>query len=569
MRKTCLFCCCLLVAALPSFAQGYFETNFESVTQQTCPFDPTETVTFPTGWIIYQTLDGNWDGPVDVSRCISVEALPGNDIQIDLEQVNPAEPLFVRALPSELLSIGELPVNQLMAAFFIWSVSTPGLNDIVLGTGCAQDICTGVFAGIDVGVPGAMRIQTQAFSAFNSEHFCFPTEYFQGQNIREYILKVSFSPSADLTGKFLLLQGAGIYPSWIEPGLVASVDAQQWHFNAVTQEYDVNISETIQQGGWNGNYLMLYTEPTFPSVATPSYIPGTVTPPSAQQETINLIVNDWENLEIQPFTHLRGELVEGSDSLRHIVNLVNNGGNFCLNFVDLIFSGGNEYRHGKGGIIDVHNPFSCFQFRKGSALHVMDDATLHYGTGGAGMLGFCATSTIKLEKNSTLLVDCLMNIAECDDAIDPTHIYMDLPKTANLIFTENAHLTNRFSQGQQMELRVRMLGGTLDDSRLPAADRALIRRIYPDPAPAFADNFSLTPNPFQAAPVLSYLSAAADELTVTWMSPDGKLLSETHLTAQKGMNEWTLENTPTGTGLCWLRIGNGRQNATLKVVRVE
>jgi hypothetical protein len=146
---------------------------------------------------------------------------------------------------------------------------------------------------------------------------------------------------------------------------------------------------------------------------------------------------------------------------------------------------------------------------------------------------------------------------------------MDLPKTANLIFTENAHLTNRFSQGQQMELRVRMLGGTLDDSRLPAADRALIRRIYPDPAPAFADNFSLTPNPFQAAPVLSYLSAAADELTVTWMSPDGKLLSETHLTAQKGMNEWTLENTPTGTGLCWLRIGNGRQNATLKVVRVE
>jgi hypothetical protein len=55
------------------------------------------------------------------------------------------------------------------------------------------------------------------------------------------------------------------------------------------------------------------------------------------------VVYFYQTLEIQPFTHLRGALVQGSDTLRHILNLVNNGGNFCLNFLDLIFSGINEW----------------------------------------------------------------------------------------------------------------------------------------------------------------------------------------------------------------------------------
>jgi hypothetical protein len=146
---------------------------------------------------------------------------------------------------------------------------------------------------------------------------------------------------------------------------------------------------------------------------------------------------------------------------------------------------------------------------------------------------------------------------------------MDLPKTASLIFTEKAHLTNRFSHGQQMELRVRMLGGTLDDSRLPAADRALIRRIYLEPVPKFSDNFSFNPNPFQSTAVLSYISPGTENLRATWFSADGKRLLETSLQAVQGINEWALENVPETPGLYWLHLNNGRENTTIKVVRME
>lgn len=564
MRKTCLFCCCLLATALPLFGQTY-GTNFHDVIQQPCPFDNTVTVTYPAGWIIYQTLDGTWDGPVDTERCISVQQVPGGDLEIDLGQVNAGEPLFIRALPSELAGMGELPVNHLMAVDFFWGVDA----NVQMGPACVEDMCTGVFAGVDVGVPNSMRIHTGVTDDYDIEHFCFPTEYFPGQTLRELILKVSFQPGSDLNGHLLWLGGVLVSPSWFEIGLVSSVDAFEPHYNPLSHQYDVNVAETAVFSGWADQFLMLYTEPTFPGTTTPAYVTGTVNPPSTQQETINLMVFDYQTLEIQPFTHLRGDLVAGSDTLRHIVNLINLGGGLCLNFLDLIFSGGNEYRHGKYGIVEMHNSFSCMQFRKGSALRVLKDATLHYGTGGAGMLALCANSTIKLEPNSTLLVDAVLNIAECDDAIDPTHIYMDLPPTASLVFTENARLTNRFSQGQQMELRVRMLGGTLDDSRLSAADRALIQRIYPEPAPAFADNFSLSPNPFQNAPRLSYLSADKEQLSLQWLSSDGKIVAETQLSAEKGINEWSLDASLPAAGFYWLRIGNGHENTMLKAVRTE
>ena len=564
MRKTCFLCCCLLAAAFPAFSQEYV-TNFHFTTQQTCPFDPTKTVTFPSGWIIYQTIDGTWDGTVDTDRCISVEAIPGGDLRIDLEQINPAEPLFVRALPLELESLGELPVNQLMVVDFFMST-----NQAATGAECVEDMCSGVFTGVDVGVPGAMRIHTGLLpDNFSEVHSCFPTEYFPGQYLRELILKVTFLPDADLSGAYLYLYGVLVSPSWQPTGLISAVEANESHYNDNTNEYDVNVYETAEIGGWGEQFLMRYTESTFPSVSTPSYVNGTVTPVSNQQQTINLVTEEWQTLEIQPFTHLRGALVEGSDSIRHIVNLVNDGGNLCLNFIDLIFSGGNEYRHGKGGILDIHNSFSCFQFRKGSALRVMEGATLHYGTEGAGMLALCANSTIVLERDATLLVDAILNIAECDDALAPTHIDIDLPKTASLVFTENARLTNRFSQGQQMELRVHMLGGTLDDSRLSAEDQAIIRRIYPEPGPVFADNFSLSPNPFQGAPTLTYLSASEEQISLQWLSVDGKLLAEEHFSAQHGINEWQLDHTPQVAGWYGLRVGNGRQSAVLNVVRTE
>ncbi len=201
-----------------------------------------------------------------------------------------------------------------------------------------------------------------------------------------------------------------------------------------------------------------------------SCVVGSIAPNSAEQEVINLVVDPFQTLEIQPFTYLIGALVAGSDTLRHQVNLVNNGGDICLNFVDFVVDGGDEFRHG-GGSLYMNNAFSCMQFRHESALRVLEGATLHYGNNGAGMLALCRQLDRAGAQCHALVVDGILNLAECNDAIPPQQLYMDLPPGSKLIFTDQARLTNRFSQGQQMHLNVRMLGGEIDDAALAPEDR--------------------------------------------------------------------------------------------------
>lgn len=116
----------------------------------------------------------------------------------------------------------------------------------------------------------------------------------------------------------------------------------------------------------------------------------------------------------------------GSDSVRHQFTLSDDGGDICLNFIDLIFNGGDEFRYACGSLT-MNHPMSCMQFRAGSALRVQEGATLHYGNNGAGMLVICANSTIVLERNSTLVLDAILQIGECDDHLPPQQLYVDLP----------------------------------------------------------------------------------------------------------------------------------------------
>jgi hypothetical protein len=266
---------------------------------------------------------------------------------------------------------------------------------------------------------------------------------------------------------------------------------------------------------------------------------------------------------------MRGGLVQGSDSVRHTVNLVNNNGSFCLNFVDLIFEGGDRYIH-NGGDLDMNNSFSCMQFRRGSALRVGAGQTLHYGSNGSGMLALCAGGSLELEPGATLVVDCILNLSECNNDLPPQQIYMDLPPGTRLAFTENARLTNRFSLGQQMKLNVRMLGGTLDDALLSPDDRAVINRIWPAPAPDFSENAVLAPNPFSENINLRFNAAAAGQLRLRLTDVGGRVVFDKTASAAEGMNEWELP-APAGlaSGAYFFIAEMGGQRATQLLVKAD
>jgi len=561
-----LFVCSIAVHA----QSGSYFTNFVPLEQVPCPFDATIQVKKPHDWLVYQTQDGLWGGPVDSSRCISVEeAASFGSIYISLDQVDPVKPLFLRfesALPSDI----PLEPNSMFSAAACINFY-PDTFLLSTGTNCAEGICSGMFIGIAIPdsnwvMNGATRYQTALANKSGilcNIESCFPTEDFEEQYLRRLILKFSFPPGADLSGKGLYLTYLLVKPIiWGAPGMIFEAKAFPQHLSG--NEYNIPISEASDPGFFF-NYLMRYNAPTYPSPQHQAYVEAVPVPNTATAKTINLIVNPFETLEIQPYTNFRGALVAGSDSVRHNANLVNMGADFCLNFIDLIFSGGDEYRHG-GGNITMNHPRSCMQFRDGSKIRVLEGASLHYGNEGAGMLMVCADAGIALERNATLVMNGMLSLSECNDSPMPQFVELDLPVGAKLIFTENAVLTNQFSQFQQTKLRVRMLGGTVDDSALSPAEKALILREYPEPSPVFEDNIQVYPNPFHDRPSLNYLAAEQETVRLKWFSLDGSLLLEERLNAEKGINEWYLEG-PQNAGVYLLVLEGGKGRTAKKVVR--
>ncbi len=564
----------LLLRAYTSSAQEIYYTSFQGVAPVICIAGSTPVIQYlPQGWIIYQTTNGNWDGPLDSTRCISAQQqASGYGIKIDLGQIDPAEPLFIRATAEEL-NLNSVPFapNQLYNLITCSSLGNNSSNDLLIGSGCAQDVCTGAFLGIAIpdsnGQPGgATRFHTSLATDGQSNCIisCFPSEYFDDQQLRALILKFSFAPTANLSGQFLNLSDVYIQQSWDNPGLVTEVLAFPQHFsNGV---YIVPIDEADNSPFFHQGYLALHEPFTYPDDQHETYIEGRPVPNISDPKTINLVVEEYQTLEIQPHTNFRGAKVLGSDSIRHTLHLVNNGGDVCMNSVDLIFGGDDEYQHG-GGTLTMHNGFSCMQFHDQSALRVKKDATLHYGQQGTGLLLLCAGSTIALEENATLYFDGRLVLSECNDNGIPQQIYMDLPPGAQLIFTGKAHVTNQFSHLQQMKLQVRMLGGILDDTALSTEDRTLIQRVWPIPAPRLADNITLGPNPCSTSITLEYLSAGEEEIRLVWTNLNGNLVGEERLPAVQGLNSWQAV-VPDPPGLYLLTFQGAAESCTKKVVKI-
>ena len=574
MKHLALLVLILLVRGA-SNAQSVYSSTFSGLEIAPCPFNPNKITQQIRGWILYQTLNGNWDGPVDSSRCISAE----NNVAVcatfvRLSQIDPARPLFLRAKPEALQGVNnQLVPNKLYEAFAYVSLSPGNLERLQTDTGCLQDLCTGLFLGIAIPGPdgqtgAATRFHTgllQLENAFYSNYWmqsCFPSEKFDQQSLRELVLKFSFSPSANWSAQILKLHHLSIKPVFFDLGLIDHVHAAPQHL--MGSEYTVNLAEAADQ--FSQNFLMVYTAPTYPSAQAPAYVEARPEPNTNAPKTINLSVEPGQSLQIQPFTYLRGALVQGSDSVRHRANLLNNGGDFCINGLDLVFSKGSEYRHA-GGHLSMNNAFSCLQFREQSALRVMENATLHYGNDGTGMLALCAGSRLVLEKNAVFVMDGVLNIAECDQPHTEPTITVDLHPGATLAFTPKAVLTNQFSKGQQLRLRVRMLGGSIDDSALDPSEQNRIERVYPEPAVDFIQNIALFPNPLEDQATLQYVANDTENLDLQWFDLNGRWASSQKIAATKGINQHPLQ-IPEKPGVYLLKIGNQRQRAVVKVVKM-
>ncbi len=566
VTKTLLFtfCFCLLfiVARSQNQLPNYF---FGSPVNMTCPYDSSNFDGF-LEWEGFQTTDSSYWGTRD-THCFGIAALPNAGLSIDQGSINPIYPFYVSSVLDSSNKVALDSNGLYKLSFNIYANN--GMINMLQGNNCPDGICNGVQIGIEIpdsaGTGHEIRWYSGAGSIFGNSmyvEFCFATELFpQGNFIRHAYIKMS--PDGP------------------------SVGVELYAYNILIEDMTQN-TEKIRRidAGWNGtnysaylypfsgacfcsNKMMIYNDTVHPGPNHQSFVEVFPSPNVATQETIDVTIDPFSTLIYQPYTQMRGGLVLG-DTIRHIVNLVNNGGNICTYpFIDLVFQNGDGYRH-TNGEVKMEGKMACMQFGKGSALTVTAGSHFVYGRPGHGMLAIRSNGKIVLEPRAEMVMHNIFSIGEYRDEIGPGKFSLHLKPGSKFTFGPDAMLTNENSRFRESTmLDVYMEGGTLDDSNLSTEERALIRRIYPSPSAEFADNLQILGNPFSETLEITLTTAGAMPITVDLMGMNGQLLQHHELEATLGANYFQLKTNALPAGTYLLRATTPYASCTKRVLKAD
>ena len=542
---------------LPFTASAQLFLNFSQTTTGPCQYDPAVEVTQPDDWDIYQTIDDQWDSPVDSSKCFSVTDL-GASARLPLDEVDPQRPLFFRA------KFDPIELNPDWPHDIHFSINAPfGDPTLNTGTDCPNGLCSGLLIGVEIpdeaGTGTVLRsyplpiVQDGPVLDMTA---CFISERFGG-TLREFIFKLTFDET-DLSSSFYDLGFSSFEMDFEPPNLLPpSIQVTP----GAGGEYEVNVGELVTPG-FSQNFLFLYPDTTYPSLSDIGHIDCRPEPNLPEPQVINITADLFQSVVFQPFTQLRGDTVLG-DSIRHTVNFINNGNDFCLSFVELVFEDNAHFLYGSGNV-DLGSDRACMMFRKGASLTLLDEATFHYGHDGIGFLAVGSDAEIRLGENSALLIDNKFLLIDAGGKEEAT-LDIHLEPGQVLAFGKNGHLLRSQWNPRPMFLDVHMLGGTLDDSNLSAGERQLIRRIYPPTAEKFADDVRLFPNPNNGFFTVEINLPEAKTLTAEIMDLHGKTVSRKEGHFPKGINQWSFEEALV-SGVYFVKISAGGERTVSKVL---
>ncbi|MEQ8706591.1 MAG: T9SS type A sorting domain-containing protein [Phaeodactylibacter sp.] len=563
MKKLHLSVIACLLGALSLHAQTQLSNPFyNSLENLPCPYDASATVQWPVDWAIYQTTDGTWDGPVDSSRCISVTA-NGFNPTIDLEQIDPEQPLFIRSTNIEDPLL--LPDNIYLSA----SNVQPNTGSILkLGTDCPDELCSGLITRINIPAEAegerAVRTYKAGIDGNNLEYYtesCITSERFEEQLLEEFIIKFTFE-AVSLAGQELRLFNSNFDGAYSDINTFSALIFPDWSSNGDT--YEALIEEVVEANPWSSNFLAVYSDTTYPSVDHPSFVEAQPETNSAEPKVLNLLTGFYGNLRFQPFTQIRGALVEGSDSVRHELNIINEGMDWCLGvIIDLVFDGSTNLVYG-GGHLDFEGETACLMFLNESELQVKPRVDLHYGTDGDGLLGLGKGARVVLGEGSRLFINNRVVLWN-HEVSSENQAYIDLQPGNRLEFGPLSRLERVGIQETGILLNVYMNGGTLDDSGLSPEDRLLIHRIYPEVAPKLSDNIKIFPNPVGEVLQWSCITDAPGPVQWSCLNALGQVVAQGQHEALQGRNIFT-EPFDLAAGTYYLQVRMGKGQAVLPFV---
>lgn len=558
-RITLLNVCLTLNILFPGniFCQQIPSADAYTAEDTVCIWDNTVSFTTTKRYTAYQTTDNTFNGPIDSNYCVSLryeEAFSGLSFwpaDFDLSRS-----IYIKA---QINDNEQIPLEK-DAVYMLEEDFLNSTDGLIFGNDCPELICSGLIIGITI-PDSTLTSDTTRWHVISGDSYdyntCFATEKFEDQKLNSLIYKFTINPD--------LVEVAKDYsPPYINQlGDVQLItDLTNVYGNYVGGEYNVYdyyfLSYPIG--------VLKYDNLTYPSTSYFDYIDVSPNPNTTEVQIINLTINEGYTLLTQPYVQLRGAQVEG-DTLRHEVNLINNGGTFCVSVAEMIFDGNTHYIFKKGAM-DLYSPMSCLMFRNGASIEVADDGHLAYGKNGTGVLGLGSGGTIKIGKNASLTINNRVSIIKNPNSVYSGDIYMNLNKGSKLTFGQGASITNDEKSLSGGHLCIYMNGGELDMSGLDDFSRQLIRLIYPEQEKTMSANMHVYPNPVQNSFTVEIVSveATTGEINITGLN--GAVIYTKKYELEAGINAIKIQIQDLKPGAYTIQCKTNAENGSTTFVKL-
>lgn len=480
----------LLITSLS--AQYINDPQYDLIETKPCLADSSVLIEAYTYWDIFQTTNNEYDGPIDSTVCIGIEYVNGVP-RIPIKQANPNNAIFIRSTIYED-SLKVLLNKDDIYSFF--QVTNTDARLLLTPTDeCKDSICSGVILVTEVPNEDKTGFNLRKTYYPYIEHptciveTCLITERFEYNRLKEFVIKLSFDEEnledKNLFAAFVEFNDSDLFDKHY-------IDSLEFTENEyVAGQYIKNLNEF----SFYTSIIFRNTGEQYPSATDPHYIDARLVPNSPIPQDLVIDIS-YSNILIQPFTILRGGLIEGSDSIRHNLIIQQNEFVYCLDaLAEIVIESGTTWLY-KSGSIEFTGMSSCMAVKNHGTLEIHQNSKLSLGNDGVGIVMLGDDATVHLQEKAQLEIDCLLLLNDTNDD-NPQNVKIHLTAGTALNFGKNARIKNHYSKNKKLELH--MNGGSVDLSNLDAASRDLVELIYPndDKDPYSKEPLDIFPNPLE------------------------------------------------------------------------
>jgi hypothetical protein len=555
----------VLLLAFPFLLNA--QLGFEDFTTVPCSFGDLSIV-LPDGWLAYQTVDDQWDGEPESGVCISM--LQGSSSENALLQLDDAledKPVFL----SRTLDV-DLAANDMWSVLMDWDSNAYAS----LLTDCADSLsCSELLFRIQVpNHPDSVLTVTDDLRSFpfkESEPLgfgtiqgvagCLPTQYFEEQTLIEVIYVLY--PDWEIAGNEIEIPALAI-----EQVPYFNLIDESTFYDYYSHSYNSELDTHYYFTNWDHQLVTYNPEDGYPSSDNISFIDiqpdDGVASDTQQNIQVELgIPGDWDQIVVsfQPHTFFRGALVEGSDSIRHNLELVFANAELCGPLlVDYPLEPGNGLVFHEGAV--EFGKRNCFIINDAAYLEVAKEGALNYGLDGIGMLAMHPGSEVILESGAYLQFGNSLVLADKSVSEESTHCDIYLHPGSVFSFTEKARVVN-LSPDERQKIRVHLLGGAIDYTELSAEERSHFEFIeYEDERFVGVE---ILGNPTSGPIRFRFDAASKGQSQISVLDQLGNLLYSDQVSHVQGENEFILPKLNT-SGVVLLRIDQDNHSMIKRVL---